>query len=231
MPIYADAETPNKIKRALELGANGIGLLRTENMFYQAEKLTLMRKFLLAPDAKLKETALKSMQKVQTADFVDIMEAVGEKELNIRLMDPPFHKFLPNSQNTLRAIARDLGLNYEQIRESADTLMQANPMMGIRGCRLLIMFPELIEMQITAIANALIETKRHTGKLPQIRIIVPLVSILPEFEVIETIIKMQRQTVKNVCLCFLTAEKSAEGNKTTVAPATDRPGALCYPFG
>ena len=189
MPIYADADTPTKIKRALELGANGVGLLRTENMFYQEEKLTLMRKFLLAPDKKLKETALKSMQKVQTADFVDIMEAVGEKELNIRLMDPPFHKFLPNSQNTLRAIARDLGLNYEQIRESADTLTQANPMMGIRGCRLLIMFPELIEMQITAIANAILETKRHTGKIPQIRIIVPLVSILPEFEVIETIIK------------------------------------------
>ncbi len=189
MPIYADADTPQKIQRAVSLGANGVGLLRTENMFFQTDKLALMRKFLLAPDKKLKEHALKSMQRVQTADFVEIMKEVGTKELNIRLMDPPFHKFLPNSQNTLRSIARDLGLNYEKIRESADNLMQSNPMMGIRGCRLLIMFPELIEMQINAIANALIEVHRRTNKMPTIRIIVPLVSILPEFEVIETIIR------------------------------------------
>ncbi len=195
MPIYADAETPQKVKRAYDLGAIGIGLVRTENMFFTAERLLAMRKFLLAPDKKLKENALKTMLKGHTADFVALFSAVGDKVVNVRLMDPPFHKFLPNSQNTLRAIARDLGLNYESIRESADSLLQSSPQLGIRGARLLILYPELIEMQVTAVINAIIEVRRRTKRTPKVNFVVPLVSIIPEFE---AIFRMIKRTVKNL---------------------------------
>ena len=182
IPIYADAETPAKVKRALELGAVGVGLVRTENMFFTEDRLAAMRKFLLAPDKKLKENSLKTMQKGHTADFVALFSAIGDRTVNVRLMDPPFHKFLPSSQNTLRAIARDLNLNYESIREAADTLMQSSPQLGVRGARLLILFPELVEMQVTAVINAAIEVRRRTKKMPNINFVVPLVSIVPEFE-------------------------------------------------
>lgn len=197
MPIYADASTPIRIKRALELGAEGVGLVRTENMFFKGDRLALMRKFLLVNEPKLKESTLKAMQRAQTADFVELFNAVGEKEINIRLMDPPFHKFLPSSQNTLRAIARDLGLSYEEIRESADALMQENPMMGIRGCRLLIMYPELVDMQVTAVINALIESRKKTRKMPKINFIIPMISLLPEFEAIEREIRCAVEKLKD----------------------------------
>lgn len=200
IPIYADASTPEKVKRALDLGADGIGLVRTENMFYKSDRLPLMRKFLLAADAKMQESALKSMQRAQTADFIDLFEVVGSKEINVRLMDPPLHKFLPNSQNTLRAMAREMGLSYDEIRENADALMQENPMMGIRGCRLLIMFPELIEMQVTAVINALIEVRKKTRKTPKISFIIPLVTMVPEFEAVERgirrAVELQKDKIK-----------------------------------
>lgn len=185
IPIYADASTAVHANRALSLGAEGIGLVRTENMFYKSDRLPLMRKFLLATDEKMQESALKSMLRAQTVDFVSLFETMGTREVNVRLMDPPMHKFLPTSQNTLRAMARELGVSYDDIRDSVDALIQENPMMGIRGCRLLIMFPELIEMQVTAVINALLEVRKKTRKMPQISFIVPLVTMVPEFEAVE----------------------------------------------
>ena len=184
IPIYADADTPSKVKRALSLGASGIGIVRTENMFFKTDKINAIRRFLLATDKKARDSALKSMLKSQTTDFIELFGEIGDREVNIRLMDPQFHKFIPASQNALRAIARDLDISFDEIKESIDNLTQTNPVIGIRGARLLIMYPELIDMQVTAVINALVEVKRRKKTAPNISFLVPMVSIVPEFEAV-----------------------------------------------
>ncbi len=189
IPIYADADSPEKVERGLKLGAEGVGLVRTENMFFKSDRIGTIRQFLLATDKKTRESALKSILKAQTADFVDLFNAVGDNEVTVRLMDPQFHKFIPSSQNALRAIARDMGVSYDSIREVVGNLTQTNPVLGIRGCRLLIMYPELVNAQVTAVINAMLETRRRKRKTPKIRFLVPLVSLVPEFEAVAYEIK------------------------------------------
>ncbi|MBO5102540.1 MAG: pyruvate, phosphate dikinase [Clostridia bacterium] len=186
--VYADADSPQKIKRGLELGADGVGLVRTENMFYQADRLTALRKFLLAPNGKIRENAEKSILKYQTADMIKIFEQSGDKEINIRLIDATLNEFIPTTQNELRMLAKDMGIPFDEIKPIYNDLKQSNPILGIRGCRMLIMHPEFAQIQVTAIINAALETKRRTGKLPTLQFLVPMVAILPEFEILASII-------------------------------------------
>ena len=187
--IYTDAETPEKISRGLELGAVGVGLVRSENMFYQADRLLALRKFFLAPNDKIRDNALKSILKYQTADYIKLFERVGNKEINVRLIDATLNEFLPSNQNDLRGLAREMGIKIEELRPIFNDLKQSNPILGIRGCRMLIMHPELAEAQVTAIFNALIDAKRRLNIMPKLKITIPMVAILPEFEILERLIR------------------------------------------
>ena len=186
--IYADADTPQQVKRGLQLGANGIGLVRTENMFYQVDRLNALRQFFLAPNQKVKDNALKLILKYQNADFIKLFEQCGENEITIRLIDATLNEFLPATQNELRTLARNMGVDFTEIKPIFNEMKQSNPILGIRGCRMLIMHPDFAKIQVQALTTAIIEAKRRFGKLPKVRILVPMVSLLPEFEILQRII-------------------------------------------
>ena len=192
--IYTDADTPQKVARGIELGATGIGLVRTENMFYEADRLLALRKFFLAPDEKTKSSALKSIFKYQIADFTQLFEQSRDRDINIRLIDATLNELLPATQNDLRGLAREMGAKYEDIKTIYNDLKQTNPILGIRGCRMLVMHPELAKTQVTAIFNALLDVRRRLKVTPKLKITVPMVSILPEFEILERLIRETAQT-------------------------------------
>ncbi len=182
--VYADADTPQKVQRAYELGAKGIGLVRTEFLFCQEDRQKALRKFFLAPNQKVKDAALREILKYQTADIARLFEQNGSKEITVRLIDATLNEILPSTQNELRILAREMGVDYTEVKEIYNELRQSNPILGIRGCRMLIMQPELVDVQVKAIFNAVFETKKKFGVVPQLRILVPMVSVLPEYEIL-----------------------------------------------
>lgn len=193
--IYADADSPTKIKRAQNLGACGIGLVRTENMFFHPQKLNSLCQFFLAPNEKMRSETLKAIYKYQFADFIKLLSQNGDQEINIRLLDLTISDVLPSTTGELQAWAKTLDVPYDELKQKYYELKQINPTLGIRGCRMLIMHPQIVELQISAIFNAAIETKRRTGKMPQINIIVPMVTLLPEFEILEKNIRNAAQKI------------------------------------
>lgn len=193
--IYADADTPARIKRAQELGASGIGLVRTENMFFHPQKLNSLRQFFIAPNEKCRTDALKSIYKYQLADFIKLLTQNGDNEINIRLLDITISDVLPNSVGELQSLAKSMGVSFEELKAPYYELKQTNPTLGIRGCRMLIMHPEFIDVQVSAIFNAVFETKRRTNKMPKVNIIVPMVSLLPEYEILERAVRKSAQAV------------------------------------
>ncbi len=184
--VYADADTPIKIKRGQELGASGVGLVRTENMFFHPQKLTKLRQFFIAPNDKLRTEALKAIYKYQFADFIQLFKQNGDDEINVRLMDITISDVLPNTVGELQALAKQFEVKYEELKLPYYELKQTNPTLGIRGCRMLIMHPEFVELQVSAILNAAFESKRRTNKMPKINIIIPMVTLLPEFELLQS---------------------------------------------
>ena len=205
--LYTDADTPQKIKRGQELGASGVGLLRTENMFFHPQKLTHLRQFFIAPTQKLRDDALKAIYKYQLADFIQVFKQNGDDEINIRLMDITISDVLPNTVAELQALAKQFGVKYEDLKIPYYELKQINPTLGIRGCRMLIMHPEFVELQVNAIFNAAFESKRRTNKMPKINIIIPMVTILPEYELLE-------KQVRTIADAVLAANKRIKCNYT-----------------
>ncbi len=193
--IYADADVPARIKRAQELGAQGVGLVRTENMFFHPQKLNSLRQFFIAPNEKCRADALKSIYKYQFADFIKLLTQNGDNEINIRLLDITISDVLPNTVGELQSLAKTMGVSYDELKAPYYELKQTNPTLGIRGCRMLIMHPEFIDLQVSAIFNAVFETKRRTNKMPKVNIIIPMVSLLPEYEILEKAVRKSAQAV------------------------------------
>mgnify|MGYP002520663691 CR=1 FL=1 len=193
--IYADADTPARIKRAQELGANGVGLVRTENMFFHPQKLNSLRQFFIAPNDKCRTDALKAIYKYQFADFIKLLTQNGDDEINIRLLDITISDVLPNTVGELQSLAKTMGVSLDELKAPYYELKQTNPTLGIRGCRMLIMHPEFIDLQVSAIFNAAFETKRRTGKMPKINIIIPMVTLLPEYEILEKAVRTAAEKV------------------------------------
>src|SRR5262249_41203178 len=155
--------------KAREFGAEGIGLCRTEHMFFGEDRIVAMRQMILASDEAGRKAALAKIEPYQKADFVGIFEAMHGLPVTIRLLDPPLHEFLPHDEKGQEEIARSLGIPAKKIKERVEELHEFNPMMGFRGCRLPIVFPEIGDMQVQAIIEAAIEVKKK-GKsvLPEI---------------------------------------------------------------
>ena len=181
MQVRTNADTPHDAAVARAFGAKGIGLTRTEHMFFDDKKIIAMREMILAKDAAGREKALAKLLPYQKADFKGILEAMDGCPVNIRLLDPPLHEFVPHDLKGQETMAKEMGVSVEEIKQRVNSLAENNPMLGHRGCRLGITFPEITAMQTRAILSAACELKKE-GKHPMPEIMVPLIGILYEFK-------------------------------------------------
>ena len=186
--VRTNADTPHDAEVARAFGAQGIGLCRTEHMFFDNKKIKAMREMILAQDKEGREKALAKLLPYQKEDFRGIFKAMDGFPVNIRLLDPPLHEFVPHDQAGQQAMADEMGVTVEYIKQRVANLSENNPMLGHRGCRLGNTYPEITEMQTRAILGAACELKKE-GYNPQPEIMVPLIGILYEFEAQEKIIR------------------------------------------
>ena len=194
LQVRTNADTPHDAQVARAFGAKGIGLTRTEHMFFDDKKIIAMREMILAKDAAGREKALAKLLPYQKADFKGILEAMDGCPVNIRLLDPPLHEFVPHDLKGQEVMAAEMGISVEEIQERVNSLAENNPMLGHRGCRLGITFPEITAMQTRAILSAACELKKE-GKNPMPEIMVPLIGILYELKQQKEIIQ---KTAKEV---------------------------------
>ncbi len=192
LQVRTNADTPHDAQVARDFGAKGIGLTRTEHMFFEDKKIVAMREMILSKDAEGREKALAKLLPYQKADFKGILEAMDGYPVNIRLLDPPLHEFVPHDAAGQETMAQEMGVSVQEIKQRVDSLAENNPMLGHRGCRLGITFPEITAMQTRAILSAACELKQE-GTNPMPEIMVPLIGILYEFhqqkEIIEKVSK------------------------------------------
>jgi pyruvate,orthophosphate dikinase len=179
LKIRTNADTPNDAAKAREFGAEGIGLCRTEHMFFGEERITAMREMILSESTEARAKALAKLLPFQKADFVGIFEAMAGYPVTIRLLDPPLHEFLPHDAKGQEEVAKSLGLSPAKVKERVEELHEFNPMMGFRGCRLPVVYPEIGDMQVKAIIEAAIEVKKK-GKSVLPEIMIPLVGMIEE---------------------------------------------------
>lgn len=181
LQVRTNADTPHDARIARAFGAKGIGLTRTEHMFFEDKKIVAMREMILADSVEGREKALAKLLPYQKADFKGILEAMDGCPVNIRLLDPPLHEFVPHDLKGQQVMADEMGVSVEEIQKRVASLAENNPMLGHRGCRLGITFPEITAMQTRAILTAACELKKE-GKDPRPEIMVPLIGILYEFK-------------------------------------------------
>lgn len=186
--VKANADTPRDAKIALEFGAEGIGLARTEHMFFDEERIPAMREMIIAKTEEQRRKALEKILPMQRSDFEQLFEIMGEYPVTIRLLDPPLHEFLPHLDEEIRELAEDMGVPFEELKATVESLKEFNPMLGHRGCRLAVTYPEIAEMQTRAIIEAAINVKKRTGKDVKPQIMIPLVGELKEFKYLKDII-------------------------------------------
>ena len=186
--VRTNADTPHDAEVARSFGACGIGLCRTEHMFFDAEKIVAMREMILAPDEAGRRKALAKLLPYQKADFKGIFKAMDGCPVNVRLLDPPLHEFVPHDLKGQEEMAQAMGVTVQEIQKRVESLCEHNPMLGHRGCRLGNTYPCITEMQTQAILGAAIELKRE-GYDPHPEIMVPLTGILYEFEAQEKVIR------------------------------------------
>ena len=190
LQVRTNADTPHDAAVARAFGAKGIGLTRTEHMFFDDQKIIAMREMILAKDSEGREKALAKLLPYQKADFKGILEAMDGLPVNIRLLDPPLHEFVPHDLKGQEQMAKEMGVSVEEIQTRVAQLAENNPMLGHRGCRLGITFPEITAMQTRAILSAACELKKE-GKNPMPEIMVPLIGILYE-------LKQQKEIIQRV---------------------------------
>ncbi|PKQ64998.1 pyruvate, phosphate dikinase [Labilibaculum filiforme] len=188
MYVRTNADTPADAKAAREFGAKGIGLCRTEHMFFEGDKIWKMREMILAENVEGRKAALAKLLPVQREDFSGILEAMDGFGVTIRLLDPPLHEFTPNDEESQIEMAQKLGIDVSIVKAKVESLHEFNPMLGHRGCRLGNTYPEITEMQARAIIEAACDLKAK-GKDPKPEIMVPLIGTLKEFQMQEAIIR------------------------------------------
>ena len=181
MRVRANADTPEDARRARAFGAEGIGLCRTEHMFFAEDRIALVRRMILGRDAADRAEPLAQLLPQQRGDFEGIFEAMDGLPVTVRLLDPPLHEFLPHGEKALAALAEDMGLSASQVADRAAALAESNPMLGHRGCRLGLTAPDIYEMQVEAIAQAAAARKQAGGD-PRPEIMLPLVGSEEELE-------------------------------------------------
>jgi pyruvate,orthophosphate dikinase len=185
LKVRANAETPLDVRTAREFGAEGVGLCRTEHMFFDADRIAAVREMILSESKAGRVLALAKILPMQRRDFVEIFTIMKGLPCTIRLLDPPLHEFLPNSLEDVEAVANATGLDKDRLLERAKDLHEVNPMLGHRGCRLGITYPEIYEMQARAIFEAAIEVAKAEGEAPVPEIMIPLVATEKELQILK----------------------------------------------
>lgn len=194
LKVRQNADTPRDAATGLRFGARGIGLCRTEHMFFEGDKIKSMREMILAKDEAGRRKALNKLLPLQRNDFMGIFEVMNGFPVTIRLLDPPLHEFVPHDEQGQREMAEIMQLSYEEVSNRVNSLFEANPMLGLRGCRLGILYPEITEMQTRAILEAALEMKKKGIKvIPEI--MVPLTSIVTEFDAQRKVIERTAKIV------------------------------------
>ena len=188
LKVRTNADTPRDALQAKEFGAQGIGLCRTEHMFFDKDRIFSMRKMILADTVEERKAALAELEPMQQKDFEQLYEIMGEMNVNVRLLDPPLHEFLPQEDDKIEELAKATGRTVEQIKARCEELHEFNPMMGHRGCRLAVSYPEICEMQTSAIIKAAIAVQKRTGIKIEPEIMVPLVLEVKELKFVKNII-------------------------------------------
>ena len=188
LKVRTNADTPRDAAQAKEFGAQGIGLCRTEHMFFDKDRIFSMRKMILADTVEERKAALAELLPMQQKDFEGLYEIMGGLNVNVRLLDPPLHEFLPQEDDKIEELAKATGRTVEQVKARCEELHEFNPMMGHRGCRLAVSYPEICEMQTTAIINAAIAVSKRTGVAIEPEIMVPLVLEVKELKFVKNII-------------------------------------------
>ncbi|MGZ8307012.1 MAG: pyruvate, phosphate dikinase [Allosphingosinicella sp.] len=193
--VRTNAETPLDCRTAREFGAEGIGLCRTEHMFFDSERIANVRQMIVANDEAGRRAALAKLLPAQRADFEEIFRIMAPLPVTIRLLDPPLHEFLPHSEADLAEVAAGAGVSVEALKRRVAELHEFNPMLGHRGCRLGITYPEIYEMQARAIFEAAVAVAREGGKAPIPEVMVPLVATRAELRIIKDLIDRTAETV------------------------------------
>ena len=193
--VRANADTPADAKAAVRFGAEGIGLCRTEHMFFESDRIQAVREMILADDERLRRAAIAKLLPMQRADFVELFEIMAGRPVTIRLLDPPLHEFLPHGEAEIAEVAAAMGEDPKKLAARANELSEFNPMLGFRGCRIAIAYPEIAEMQARAIFEAAIEAAKRTGKQKKKKNMVPLIATRAEFDLVKARIDAMAQAV------------------------------------
>jgi pyruvate,orthophosphate dikinase len=188
MRVRANAETPGDCRMARQFGAEGIGLCRTEHMFFDENRISAVREMILAEDELGRRKALDKLLPEQRNDFVQIFEAMAGFPVTIRLLDPPLHEFLPTREQDFVALAQVSGVPVQHLKRRAAEMHEANPMLGHRGCRLGITYPEIYEMQVRAIFEAACQVAPHSARRLSLEIMVPLVATKRELQILRQLV-------------------------------------------
>jgi pyruvate,orthophosphate dikinase len=192
--VRTNADTPHDAKLARQFGAEGIGLCRTEHMFFEPDRILVVREMILASDSAARERALAKLLPIQRSDFVGIFRAMEGLPVTIRLLDPPLHEFVPHGEDEVRELARALGFDLGAVKARLEEVREFNPMLGHRGCRLGITYPEIYSMQTRAIAEAACEVA-ESGMRVQPEIMIPLVSHVGELERLRRLVETEFREV------------------------------------
>ncbi|MCL5072104.1 MAG: pyruvate, phosphate dikinase, partial [Actinobacteria bacterium] len=195
--VRANADTPKDSEVALKFGAAGIGLCRTEHMFFEETRIKAVRKMIVARNEKDRRDALMTLLPFQKKDFIEIFEVMQGLPVTIRLLDPPLHEFLPTENSDIEELAKELGLEFDELKNTINSLHEINPMMGHRGCRLPITYPEILEMQTRAIIEAAVELTKK-GIIVKPEIMIPVVGIANEVKLLKgQIVEISDELIKN----------------------------------
>ncbi|QEK12347.1 pyruvate, phosphate dikinase [Crassaminicella thermophila] len=188
LKIRANADTPKDAYTAVKFGAEGIGLCRTEHMFFDEERIPVVRQMIIAKSLEERMTALDKLLPFQKKDFIGIFEAMGERPVTVRLLDPPLHEFLPHNDEDIKTLSEQIGVEYKVLKDTVEELKEFNPMLGHRGCRLAITYPEIYKMQVKAIIMAAIEVKKEKNIDIKPEIMVPLIGHEKELKILKELI-------------------------------------------
>lgn len=196
LKVRTNADTPVDTKNAVKLGAEGIGLCRTEHMFFEPERIPKIRKMILSKTPETREEALNELIEYQKADFKAMYEALEGRPMTVRYLDPPLHEFVPTSEEDIAALAVDMNMSIEEVKASCEELHEFNPMMGHRGCRLAVTYPEIAKMQTRAVMEAAIEVKQEKGYDIVPEIMIPLVGEKRELKFVKEVVVEVADKVK-----------------------------------
>ncbi|WP_244833275.1 pyruvate, phosphate dikinase [Clostridium sp. BJN0001] len=225
LKVRTNADTPRDAKQAVEFGAEGVGLCRTEHMFFAEDRIKAVREMIVSKDEDHRKKALEKILPMQKSDFKGIYEALEGKPVTIRLLDPPLHEFLPSEDEDIKALSEEMNISFAELKATVAELHEFNPMMGHRGCRLAVTYPEIAQMQTRAIMEAAIEIKEEKGYDIVPEIMIPLVGEIKELRyvkeiIVETIEKVKKEknsdmkykigTMIEIPRAAITADKIAE---------------------